>query len=99
LADFNHLIGVKVVRARKGHASFIAAPPKHLGHAVKRAVDTLFTAQDRRTLHVGDFGDLFGQGVVPKLPAQPEGEFPRDLAAAASVFPFYCDDSIQKALR
>src|SRR5207244_12844926 len=94
LPDRHKAIGVKNVGAGKRHVSLVASPPEHFGKAVKSAVHALVTTRYCRGIDPGNLGDLFGQLMIPKFPAEPLGQLLGNLSAAASEFTLDCDDAI-----
>jgi len=60
---------------------------------VKGTVQTLVAIHHGRRIDVAFLGNLFGEGLVPKLPAEAFRDFPSDFRSAASELPFYGDNS------
>src|SRR5580704_13459635 len=77
----------------------MAATPKHFHQTLKCAVDAFRATLVSCALHVGNLGDFLRQRVVPELPAELLGKLAGDFSAAASVFPFDCDDAIHQHSR
>src|ERR1700728_3266468 len=69
-------------------ASFITAAQEGFEEPVIERIGALLTNLDDGFGTIGQPGDLFGQVLIPKLPAQVLGEQVSDFAAAASVFAF-----------
>src|SRR5579872_1889816 len=95
LADRNKAVGGERFTTMQRDAAFVTAAQEHLHKTLKAAVNPLGTALDGTAIDVSFFCDLFGQGIVPQLPAQLFGEFASDLAAAATILPLDSNDSIQ----
>ena len=60
--------------------------------AVVERIGTFLAALDDGFGAIREPGDLFGEQLIPKLPAQVRREQLGDFASAASVLPFHCDD-------
>jgi hypothetical protein len=73
-------------------ATFVASAQKGFEEAVVERIGTFLAALDDGFGAIREPGDLFGEQLIPKLPAQVRREQLGDFASAASVLPFHCDD-------
>ena len=58
------------------------------------AIYFFLAALDRGAIYVGEFGDFFGERLVPELPGKTVGEFLGDFAAATAKLPFHCNYAV-----
>src|SRR5207245_3619313 len=68
LGKFHHVVGVEGLVKR--HAALVAASPENLSEPGESAVAAFVAVKHGPGIDVGDFGDLFGESVVPKFPAE-----------------------------
>jgi hypothetical protein len=92
LRKLQDVLAINQLELVRIEAAFITAAQKRFEEPVIERIGSFLSNLDNGFRAIRKAGNLFGQQLVPKLPAQPLRKQLSDLAPTASVLPFDCDD-------
>jgi hypothetical protein len=92
LRDLQNIFAVHQIQLGRIEASLVTSTHERFDETIVEWVGSLLSLLHNRLGTMREVGDFLREQLIPKFPAKPLGKPLSDFTAAASIFPFHCDD-------